>query len=273
MGCSNSMESTSKNKKNINPNIEKAKSLINTFSTGDINLITSLLKDSYIQHNLSFETGKKAFIEAVKALNKAPIKTTVKNIRSFQDKDKVILHSIYNFAGAGEQVAFDIFKFENGLISEHWDNISNLTPPNISGHTQIDGETNIVENKNTEISREIGKNFIYDILHGKAPEKITNYFDGDNYIQHNSNIGDGLSGLGNALKQLEENGIKMIYEKTHMILASGDFVLGVSEGTFGGKKTTYYDLFRIENKKIAEHWDVMEELLPQEQWKNNNGKF
>ena len=32
------------------------------------------------------------------------------------------LQTAYNFAGAGEQVAFDIFRFdENGLIAEHWD--------------------------------------------------------------------------------------------------------------------------------------------------------
>ena len=49
-------------------NIEKAKSLINCFVIGDINLTSSLLKDSYIQHNLSFATGKKAFLEAVKGL-------------------------------------------------------------------------------------------------------------------------------------------------------------------------------------------------------------
>ena len=270
MGCA---DSNTKNSKINNSNIEKAKSLITCFSTGNIELASSLLKESYIQHNLLYPTGKNAFIESIKSLKNAPVKTTVKIIRSFEDKDKVVLHSIYNFAGSGEQVAFDIFRFENGLICEHWDNLSKLTPPNISGHTQTDGETKIISNKNTEISREIGKNFIYDVLHGKSPEKTTSYFNGDNYIQHNSNIGDGLSGLGNALKQLEENGIKMIYEKTHMILACGDFVLGVSEGTFGGKKTTYYDLFRIENQKIAEHWDIMEELLPEDQWKNQNGKF
>ena len=58
-----------------------------------------------------------------------------------------------------------------------------------------------------------------------------------------------------------------------MILACGDYVLGVSEGTFGQKKTSFYDLFRINNKKLAEHWDIMEEILPEDKWKNQNGKF
>nr|WP_297767287.1 hypothetical protein [uncultured Butyrivibrio sp.] len=38
----------------------------------------------------------------------------------------------------------------------------------------------------------------------------------------------------------------------------GDYALACSEGTFGGVPTTYYDLFRVENGFIAEHWDVME---------------
>ena len=37
-------------------------------------------------------------------------------------------------------------------------------------------------------------------------------------------------------------------------------MLAVSEGTFGGAPTSYYDLWRVENGKIAEHWDVMETI-------------
>ena len=34
----------------------------------------------------------------------------------------------------------------------------------------------------------------------------------------------------------------MIYNKTHYVLADGNYGLAVSEGTFGGTPTTYYDL-------------------------------
>ena len=53
----------------------------------------------------------------------------------------------------------------------------------------------------------------------------------------------------------------------------GNFVLGVSEGTFGGVPTSYYDFWRIENGKIAEHWDVMETIADPSVRKNDNGKF
>lgn len=50
-------------------------------------------------------------------------------------------------------------------------------------------------------------------------------------------------------------------------------VLAVSEGTFGGAPTAYYDLWRVENGKIAEHWDVMETIADKSTWQNQNGKF
>lgn len=56
-------------------------------------------------------------------------------------------------------------------------------------------------------------------------------------------------------------------------LAQGNFVLAVSEGTFGGAPTAYYDLWRVENGKIAEHWDVMETISDKSTWANDNGKF
>lgn len=55
--------------------------------------------------------------------------------------------------------------------------------------------------------------------------------------------------------------------------AQGNFVLAVSEGTFGGVPTSYYDLWRVENGKIAEHWDVMETIADEATWQNQNGKF
>lgn len=254
-------------------NIEKAKTLIGTFVNGDVELAKSLLKEDYIQHNLAYATGREAFLGSVAYLASAPVKTTVKVIREFEDGDKVILHSVYNFAGSGEQVAFDIFRIEDGLIAEHWDNLANISNPNPSGRTQIDGVTCILDNANTAKTREIVKNFLHDVMQNKAPEKTLSYFNGDFYLQHNSGIADGVSGLGAALKSLADAGIQMIYDKVHMVLACGDYALGVSEGSFGGQPTTYYDLWRVENGKIVEHWDVMEEVMPKEKWANSNGKF
>ena len=255
-------------------NIQKALELIGTFASGDTERAKSLLAEGYIQHNLAYGTGRDAFVGSVSYLASAPVKTTVNNIRAFEDGDKVFLQTVYNFAGAGEQVAFDIFRFdENGLIAEHWDNLAAKAEPNPSGRTQIDGTKEIKDLGKTEENRELVKNFLYDVMQGKHPEKTADYFDGDLYIQHNTGIADGLSGLGAALAALAEQGVQMIYDKTHQVLAQGNFVLAVSEGTFGGAPTSYYDLWRVENGKIAEHWDVMETIADESTWQNRNGKF
>ena len=257
----------------IMTNKEKALALINTFASGDTEKAKELLSSGYIQHNLAYGTGAEAFVGSVAYLASAPVKTTVQNIRAFEDGDKVFLQTVYNFAGAGEQVAFDIFRFdEDGKIAEHWDNLAAKAEPNPSGHTQIDGTLD-KKDADKEETRKVVAGFVGDVLRGENPDKLTSYYDGDKYIQHNTEIADGLSGLGAALAAMAEQGIAMVYNKTHMVLADGDYGLACSEGTFGGVPTTYYDLFRVENGFIAEHWDVMETLADKDTWQNQNGKF
>lgn len=255
-------------------NTNKAIELINTFANGDAKKAGELLAEGYIQHNLAYGTGRDAFVGSVEYLASAPVKTTVNNIRAFEDGDKVFLQTVYNFAGTGEQVAFDIFRFdEEGKIAEHWDNLATKAEPNPSGRTQIDGTDELKDIDKTEENRELVKNFLYDVMQGNHSEKTPNYFDGDSYIQHNTAIADGLSGLGAALEAMAKQKIQMIYTTVHHVLAQGNYVLAVSEGTFASTPTSYYDLWRVENGKIAEHWDVMETIADQATWANNNGKF
>ena len=269
----NYLAGQSPERKIIMTNKEKALALIGTFVSGDTAKAKELLAPGYIQHNLAFGTGADAFVAAVEGLAQAPVKTTVNNIRAFEDGDKVFLQTVYNFAGAGEQVGFDVFRFDaDGKIAEHWDNLADKAAPNPSGHTQIDGT---LEKKDVdkEETRNVVAGFVGDVLRGENPDKLTSYYDGDKYIQHNTAIADGLSGLGAALEAMAKQGISMVYNKTHMVLADGDYALACSEGTFGGVPTTYYDLFRVENGFIAEHWDVMETLADKSTWANENGKF
>ena len=256
------------------PRCDRALALIGTFASGDTELASSLLAEGYIQHNLNYETGRDALVASVAALAKAPAPTTVQNIRAFEDGDYVFLQTVYSFASAEEQVAFDIFRFdETDRIVEHWDNLAALSAPNPSGHTQIDGTVEMKDADRTEENRALVQRFLYDVMQGNHPERTAEYFDGDAYIQHNTGIADGVSGLGAALEALSAQGISMVYDQVHMVLAQGNFVLAVSEGTFGGEATSYYDLWRVENGKIAEHWDVMERIPAESEWKNRNGKF
>ena len=251
-------------------NKQKVVGLLKSIETGDSQPIAYINPDKYIQHNLGAGDGLAGFGALLQQLPEGSARANT--VRVFQEGDFVFAHTDYDFFGP--KVGFDIFRFENGLIVEHWDNLQE-TPaePNPSGHTMIDGPTEAVDLDKIDANKALVRAFVEDILVNGRMEKLAGYFDGDNYIQHNPQIADGLSGLGAALEALAEQGVVMQYDRIHRILGEGNFVLAMSEGRFGGQHTAFYDLFRVENGKIAEHWDVIETIPPRADWKNQNGKF
>lgn len=251
-------------------NNQKVTDLLKAIETGAGEPVGYINPNKYIQHNLAVADGLAGFGEVLKAL--PPNSAKVKTVRVFQDGDFVFAHTEYNFFGP--KIGFDIFRFEDGKIVEHWDNLQE-TPaqPNPSGNSMTDGATEIKDLEKTAANKTLVKNFVEDILVNGKMDKLAGYFDGDNYIQHNPLIPNQLSGLGKALAEMAKQGITMKYDKIHRVLGEGNFVLTVSEGHLAGKHSSFYDLFRVENGKIAEHWDTIEEIPAKETWKNNNGKY
>lgn len=251
-------------------NKEKVVALLNSIETGDQKPVSYINPEKYIQHNLSVADGLAGFGTVLQTLPKGSAKVDVKRV--FQDGDFVFTHTDYNFFGP--KVGFDLFRFENGLIVEHWDNLTEKSEkPNPSGRTQLDGVTEVENIEETAENKKLVKSFVEVILVKGEFDKLTDFIDEKVYYQHNTDIADGLDGLAQAMEALAKQGVKMVFTTNHKVLGEGSFVLSISEGTFGGKPVSYYDLFRVRKGKIIEHWDVIEPILPKEEWKNNNGKF
>lgn len=251
-------------------NKDKVVALLNSFNTGDKTPISYINPNKYIQHNLSVADGLAGFGDVMKHAPEGGFKANV--IRAFQDGDYVFTHTEYDFFGP--KAGFDVFRFENGLIVEHWDNLLEVQKPNPSGRTQFDGNTTITDLDKTEANKKIARDFIEYVLLNHKMDQVTNYINPKKYIQHNPAVADGLEGFGAAMKYFAENGLVMEYTKLHKVLGQGNFVLTISEGKFGkGDHTAYYDLFRIENGLIVEHWDVISTIPVKSEWKNTNGKF
>ena len=83
----------------------------------------------------------------------------------------------------------------------------------------IDGPTAATDLDKTEAHRTLVRTFVDDILVNGRMEKLAGYFDGDNYIQHNPQIPDKLSGLGAALQAMAKQGVTMKYDRIHKVLA------------------------------------------------------
>jgi predicted SnoaL-like aldol condensation-catalyzing enzyme len=226
---------------------QKAVDLLKALETRDSEPFSYINPHKYIQHNLDVGDGPAGVAALAKSL---PPETKVKIVRAFQDGDFAFVHVAYDFFGP--KIGFDIFRFEDGLIVEHWETITDLD--------------------RTEANKALMRRYMDDLLGGRR-ETFPSYFNGSAYIQHNPWIADTIPGLLAGLKALAEKGKAVVYKKVHMILGEGDFVLVVAEATFGDVPTGIYDLYRIEDGKIAEHWDTLQAIPPRSDWKNSNGKF
>jgi predicted SnoaL-like aldol condensation-catalyzing enzyme len=243
--------------------------LLKSIETGDPKPLIYINPNKYIQHNLAVADGLIGVKALLQSLPKGSAK--VQTVRVFQDGDFVFAHTDYNFFG--RKVGFDIFRFEEGKIVEHWDNLQETaTKPSPSGHTMLDGPTTASDLDKTDANKTLMQTYMDDLLHGPR-DRFAGYFDGNEYVQHNPWVADGLTGLVAGLQALAKEGKAVKYQRVEKVLGEGDFVLVVSEGAFGDHPTSYYDLYRIQNGKIAEHWDTLEAIPPREDWKNSNGKF
>jgi predicted SnoaL-like aldol condensation-catalyzing enzyme len=254
----------------ISPNKQQVVDLLKSIETGDPAPVGYINPNKYTQHNLGVADGLAGFGALLAQL--PPNSARVNTARVFQDGDLVFAHTDYDFFGP--KIGFDIFRFADGKIVEHWDNLQEKpASPNPSGHTMTDGPVEVKDLDQTGRNKQLVRQFVEDILVNGRMEKLVGYFDGDNYIQHNPQIGDGLSGLGSALQAWAAQGITMQYNRVHKVLGEGNFVLVVSEGSLGDQHSSFYDLFRVQDGKIAEHWDTIEAIPARAAWQNDNGKF
>ncbi len=235
---------------------------------GDKAFIEKNVAEGYIQHNPVAPDGRAGLLGFVDYAQTLKPNLSVNPVRVLRDGDLVAVHSEYNIGG--KKIIFDLFRFKDGKAVEHWDGIQDKPEKTVSGRTMTDGPTEIIDLEKTDENRKLVNNFVTDILVNGKADKLTQYI-GDTYHQHNPNIGDGVEGLGKFLAYLKENNISFGYKKIHNIVAEGNFVMTQSEGDIGGKTNAFYDLFRVEDGKIVEHWDVVQEV-PAEM-AHENGMF
>jgi len=95
---------------------------------------------------------------------------------------------------------------------------------------------------------------------------------GDRYVQHNPNAADGPEGFRKFIGFLREK-FPNSHSEIKRSFVDGDYVIlhvnAVREA--GTKGNAIVDIFRLENGKIVEHWDVVQPIP--ENPANNNTMF
>jgi predicted SnoaL-like aldol condensation-catalyzing enzyme len=95
---------------------------------------------------------------------------------------------------------------------------------------------------------------------------------GARYVQHNPLIGDGREGLKNFIAYLKE-AFPVLRAEVKRLFADGDFVIAHTHGVRapGQRGSAIVDIFRFEEGRIVEHWDVIQPIP--EEARNANGMF
>jgi predicted SnoaL-like aldol condensation-catalyzing enzyme len=136
-----------------------------------------------------------------------------------------------------------------------------LTAPAAGAHAQTQQEAN----KKVVVD-------LYDkALNQKDFDAASKYL-GSRYTQHNPNAADGPEGLKAFLQFLKEK-FPASRSEIKRVFADGDYVIvhvhAVREP--GTRGNAIIDIFKLENGKVVEHWDVVQPIP--EKAANTNGMF
>jgi predicted SnoaL-like aldol condensation-catalyzing enzyme len=111
----------------------------------------------------------------------------------------------------------------------------------------------------------------FDTLFNKRDYTAAERFWSPNYIQHSAHIEPGRDGLFNLIRSAPDS---LRYEH-QLIVAEGDYVIVHGRFTGNGRPVAWVaaDVVRIEDGRLAEHWDVLQDEVTREQSKSGNPMF
>ncbi|MEM7032440.1 MAG: nuclear transport factor 2 family protein [Chloroflexota bacterium] len=233
--------------------------------------VTKYTGARYTQHSTGVRDGIEGFVAFFEPFIERNPKRDIQVIRALEDGQYVFLH-VYQSLNDGESqwVTTDFFDTdENDKIIEHWDVIAPYAAQTPSGHTKIDGPTDITDLDKTEANKDLVRNLVRDVLIGENPHNIDKYISSETYIQHNAEVPDGLEHFKPLA--LAENK-PLVYQEIVILVGQGNFVATLCKATWEGKPYAQVDIFRIEDGLVVEHWDNVEIVPPKEEWANS-GKF
>lgn len=230
--------------------------------------------DRYTQHSTGVADGVEGFLAFfLPFIERNPVRD-IRIVRGFEDGQYVFVQAYQDINnGEAKWITTDLFDTDaDDKIVEHWDVIAPVVEDSVSGHSQVDGPTEITDLDDTDRNKDVVARFLDRVLVNGDFASIGEFVSSEHYTQHNPQIADGIEGLTDFIRALAAQGLEMRYEAVFKIVGQGNFVVSYSKMRLGDDRFAVFDIFRLENGKIVEHWDNMEKILPKSEW-GNSGKF
>ena len=250
-------------------NLENAKNLyLRGIRDGEVQeVLDNYMGDTYTQHSTGVKDGKEGFREFFEDFFKRNPKRDIRIVRCLSDGPYVFLHVHQNLNdGAAQWVTTDLFRSdENGRIVEHWD-VIDAYQKNENGPDPIFGEFEIQDIEKTEANKNTVRLFLTEVLQNHSMNRFDHYVS-DSLIQHDRQLGKTADDWKSFITDHA-----VAYDFVFKTAGQGDHVVTYSHVLTDGTAYAQFDIFRLQDGKIAEHWSNREPV-PARQELVNSGKF
>ncbi|MEO0467473.1 MAG: hypothetical protein AAF216_13100, partial [Pseudomonadota bacterium] len=156
---------------------------------------------------------------------------------------------------------------EDDKILEHWDVIAAYEGTTSSGEDMVGGPSEPSDLDKGEANKALVLEYVKQVLTEGEIGRVADFVS-PSLIQREPALGSGLHGLTDALSF----GAVGSYDMVFKLVGEGDLVVTYSRVHRGGADHAVFDIYRVEDNLIAEHWGIAEALQPRERW-GNSGKF
>jgi len=223
----------------------------------------------YTQHSTGVGDGAEGFLAFFEPFVERNPKREIEIKRIFEDGPWVWCSAYQSLNdGAAQWVTMDLFYTNpDGMILEHWDTIAPYIADTASGEDMVGGRQDVDPHADTTSSKAVVLEFTKQVLQERGHGKL-DQFVADGLVQHAARIGAGSKGMANWLASEEYGAYEMLFQ----LIGQGDFVVTYGKRHAKGKDIAVFNLYRVADGKIVEHWMNEEEIGPRENW-GNSGKF
>ncbi|MEX5235175.1 nuclear transport factor 2 family protein [Kocuria arenosa] len=216
--------------------------------------------EDFIQHSPLAPDGREGLRQFVRSV---PDDFRVDLVRVLDDHGTVVAHSAYAGLGPEPLVGFDVFRVDDGRIAEHWDAFEPLRTDSDGARPQLDGPVEVTDHERTQDNKRIAAEWVESALVAGDRHAVQGHMSPRGCTEHTARTPDGP---------------QPAYRRLRRVVGEGNFVLTVAEAVTSGDPgdgaagtVACYDLWRLDDGRIVEHWGVAQPVP--ERMAHANGMF